>query len=134
MSTAERLITEAEARAKAYCPTDPDTARAYELGLMRALLHEKCAELAVFTGEDKVRRNVSTVYAADAPVLVVYDYQRAEEPVYDVESPVCGPGHDAAVTLTEALINGAWIDPREVFDEGIVERWEQQLLQQLEEA
>lgn len=35
-----------------------------------------------------------------------YDYQPAEKPVYDVESPVCGPGCDASMEVTAAWIKG----------------------------
>lgn len=77
----------------------------------------------------------ATVCAAEASVLVEYEFTPAEDPIYDVESPGVGPGHDASLTVIHALINGKWIDPREVFDERIVEQWEQALIEeQLEEA
>lgn len=131
---ADTLIQRIEATAKAYAPNAAGDCAAYEIGLLRGVLREKLAELAVYTGEDKKRRDVTKLSAGDAEVLAAYDYQRAEAPVLDVESPVCGPGCEASVTVYEVLINGAWVDPRDVFDEGLVERWEQQLLQQLEDA
>lgn len=134
MSTADRLIKGAQAQAKAYCPSDADTARAYEVGLLRALLREKCDELAIYTGDDRKRRDVATVYVGDVAVLVAYEFQRAEAPVYDVESPLVGPGHEAAVTVHEALVNGTWADPRDVFAEPIVELWEQTILERQMEA
>lgn len=37
---------------------------------------------------------------------VEYDYTPAEAPVYDVESPVCGPGCDESVEVCAAWIKG----------------------------
>lgn len=42
----------------------------------------------------------------DLPLLVEYDYQPAERPNYDVESPLCGPGCEASVELYGVYING----------------------------
>lgn len=77
----------------------------------------------------------STVCAAEAEVLVEYEFTPAEEARYDADKPNVGPGHDAELTVIQALINGQWIDPREVFAEAVVERWEERLMEeQLEEA
>lgn len=40
------------------------------------------------------------------PLTVEYDYQPAERPNYDVESPLCGPGCEASVELCGVYVNG----------------------------
>lgn len=47
----------------------------------------------------------------DLDVTVVYEYTPAEKPVYDVDSPVCGPGHDAEVDIIEV-----WLGNHDLFD------------------
>lgn len=76
----------------------------------------------------------STVCAAESEVLVEYEFTRGEEPNYDVESRGVGPGRDASLTVIQALINGQWIDPRDVFAESVVERWEERLMEEQLEA
>lgn len=39
-----------------------------------------------------MRTSVKTVYVGDVAFVVEYDYIPAEAPIYDVDSPVCGPG------------------------------------------
>ena len=133
---ADRLIDSAAAKALLYSPTDAAARANYEIGLLRGLLREKCSELAVFTdGAGRPRGSLATVYAGDAPVLVEFSFTRGEPAVYDVNRRDCGPGCPPAVTIEQALVNGEWIDPLDAFDKRIVERWEEQLLeQQLEDA
>lgn len=76
----------------------------------------------------------STVCAAEAEVLVEYEFTRAEEPRYDADKPGVGPGHDAELTVIQALINGQWIDPRDVFADSVVDAWEQRLMEEQMEA
>lgn len=40
------------------------------------------------------------------PLVIEYDYYPAERPVYDVESPLCGPGCEASVDLCGVYVNG----------------------------
>lgn len=134
--SAEELITGAAASALLYAPTDAAARAAYEIGLLRGLLREKCAELATFTeGNGRAYGPRAVVFAGDAEVLVEFDFVAGEEPNYDVESPGVGPGRSPALLIERALVNGAWIDPLDVFDAKLVEQWEQTLLeQQLEVA
>lgn len=133
--SAEELITGAAARALLYAPTDAAARSAYEVGLLRGLLREKCAELAAFTdGPGRTRGDYATVHAGDAEVLVEFDFVRGEEPIYDVESPGVGPGCPPSLRIERALVNGAWIDPRDAFPDQLIERWEQTLLERQLEA
>lgn len=72
----------------------------------------------------------STVSAEESEVLVEYEFTPAEEARYDADKPGVGPGHDAELTVIQALINGQWIDPRKVFAESVVERWEERLMEE----
>ena len=58
------------------------------------------------------------------PVVVTYEYTPAERAVYDVESPVCGPGHDAEVEVIEVLLDG--VDLRDVLADSVIESLEEQ--------
>ena len=62
-------------------------------------------------------------------VTVVYEYTPAEAAVYDVNSPVCGPGHDAEVEVIEVLLNGE--DVRDLLSDGVIESLEQQAWQRV---
>lgn len=57
-------------------------------------------------------------------VTVVYEYTPAERAVYDVESPLCGPGHDAEVDVIEVLLDG--VDLRDVLADSVIESLEEQ--------
>lgn len=70
----------------------------------------------------------ATVSLEEAEVLVEYEFRPEQEPIYDVESPGVGPGCPASLTVLQMLVNGRWIDPRDVLREEIVARWEEQLL------
>lgn len=133
--TTDQLIDGAAAKALLYAPTDAEARAAYEIGLLRGLLREKCAELATFTeGDGRAYGPRAVVCAGDAEVLVEFDFVAGEEPNYNVESPGVGPGCPPSLLIQRALVNGEWIDPRDAFDEGVIERWEQRLLEQQLEA
>lgn len=133
--SANQLIDGAAAKALLYAPTDAAARSAYEVGLLRALLREKCAELATFTEGDGRQHGPRAVVCADsAEVLVEFDFVRGEEPNYDVESRGVGPGRPPALMIERALVNGEWIDPRDAFTRQLVERWEQTLLERQLEA
>ena len=57
---------------------------------------------------------IQRIICGDAYVLVEYDYLPAEDAIYDVESPVCGPGQQAEVVPLNVFINGAWCDISDV--------------------
>lgn len=56
-------------------------------------------------------------------VTVVYEYTPAEAAVYDVNSPVCGPGHDAEVEICEVLLNGE--DVRDLLAQHVIDSLEE---------
>lgn len=66
----------------------------------------------------------------DIKVTVTYEYTPAERAVYDVESPLCGPGHDAEVDVIEVLLDG--VDIRDLLADSVIERLEDQALERHE--
>lgn len=65
---------------------------------------------------------------------VTYDYQRAEKPNYDVESPLVGPGCDASVEICEVYL---FNDPERndlypVLAESFIKELEAKVLESLE--
>lgn len=65
--------------------------------------------------------------AGDATILLEYEYQPGEEPVYNLDSPMCGPGYGETVSIIQALVNGRWCVPEDVFAESLIERWAEQI-------
>lgn len=62
-------------------------------------------------------------------VEVFYEHTPAEPAVYDVESPVCGPGHDAEVEVIEVMLQGE--DVRDLLAPSVIESLEQQAWQRV---
>lgn len=56
-------------------------------------------------------------------VTVVYEYTPAEAAVYDVNSPVCGPGCDAEVEVIEVLLGGE--DIRDLLAQHVIDDLEE---------
>jgi hypothetical protein len=78
-----------------------------------------------YTGEGAKPQSGCAFYLAtvgDTQILFEYEYQPGEEPVYDLDSPMCGPGCGESVSLMKALVNGKWCDPPEVVPESVIER------------
>ena len=57
------------------------------------------------------------------PVVVTYEHTPAEAAVYDPDSPVCGPGHDAEIEICEVLLNGE--DVRDLLVQSVIDELEQ---------
>jgi hypothetical protein len=62
-------------------------------------------------------------------IEVFYEYTPAEAAIYDVSSPVCGPGHDAEIEVIEVMLNGE--DVRDLLSDGVIESLEQQAWQRV---
>lgn len=84
-------------------------------------VHHEAPKLPSFTGW----------VGDDIKVTVTYEYTPAEKPVYDVDSPVCGPGHDAEVEVIEVLLNG--VDIRDVLADSVIESLEEQAFARVSE-
>ena len=64
------------------------------------------------------------------PVVVTYEHTPAEAAIHDVNSPVCGPGHDAEIEICEVLLNGE--DVRDLLADSVIESLEEQALKRHE--
>lgn len=96
--------------------------------------HRRVAELSIelraLKGEtarpDRGCKAVTVAIGA-ASALVEYEHQRAEAPVLDINSQLCGPGHPEVVTPLRVFLNGCWCaieDVRAALDEQrLVERF-----------
>ena len=65
----------------------------------------------------------------DIKVTVTYEYTPAERAVYDPDSPVCGPGHDAEVEVIEVLLGGE--DVRDLLAQHVIDDLEEKALQRV---
>ena len=62
-------------------------------------------------------------------VIVEYEYFPPEDPVYNLDSPLCGPGHGAEVSLLAVHTpKGDVFDPY-VLNENILSLWEEKIIQ-----
>lgn len=73
----------------------------------------------------------ATVHAGDADILVEYEHQPYEAANLDVESRGVGPGTPEGVCIVNVLVNGKFIDPREIASEETVGAWEEAVLEGL---
>ena len=69
-----------------------------------------------------------TVWIGDTGFDVEYDYIRAEAPIYDLDSPVCGPGHDAYVELVSVKCNDSEHELIDLLDAKVLDLISEQIL------
>ena len=111
-----------------------DSVQAYVCRI-EALCTQLASELATMQANDAEPHRGSFHYQAslgDATVLLEYDYRPGEEPIYDVESPVCGPGHGPEVEIFGMYVNGQWTDPRDCIAPATIDRWETEIIEHQE--
>lgn len=75
----------------------------------------------------------TVVSIGDADFLVMYDYHPEEKPVYDVESPLCGPGHPADVDLISVTCNDSEMELIDLLDKRILDLIEEKILVEISE-
>lgn len=71
-------------------------------------------------------RSFDAVLGDDIPIEVFYDYTPAERAVYDLESPLCGPGCPADVEICEVMLMGE--DIRDLLANSVIQSLEEQAL------
>jgi hypothetical protein len=109
----------------------------YELGLLSTALENAQHDLAQYTGSSAKPQNGCHFYSTtfgDADITVEYEYEPGEDAVWNLDSPMCGPGVSPYVVVIQVLINGAWIDPDGIVDRSVIERWEEEILESETEA
>jgi len=62
-------------------------------------------------------------------VMVRYEYERGQEPNFDADSPLAGPGIPPSVSINQLFLNGAWVDA-ESFDSALLEKWSEAILEE----
>lgn len=76
--------------------------------------------------------NTITLTYSGIELLIHYDYEPAESPIYDVESPVCGPGsEDAAHICAVYLPSAPTIDIFPLLEEYTITQLEEQILESI---
>ena len=68
-----------------------------------------------------------TTIGENLSVQVFYDYTPPEAPVYDLNSPLCGPGCPADVDICEVMLMGE--DVRDLLADSVIEMLEEQALE-----
>lgn len=84
-----------------------------QLDELRITCQRQRNELAVLKGEklEAARgASIARIIVGDAWVPVEFDYQPEEAAVFDLNSPMCGPGCAEVIEPTVAYINGKWVD------------------------
>lgn len=74
---------------------------------------------------------VSEVDVDGHKMIVEYEWHAREEPNNNVESPTCGPGSEPAAFVTQAYINGEWIDAA-VFSKTTIDNMQKQIVESRE--
>jgi hypothetical protein len=101
-------------------------------GHLRACVRLLCKELDGFHGTNPGKGTYARMPLGDAVVLVDYDYEPGEDPVMDLNSPMCGPGCAANASINAVLINGTWCDPEDFMDPDTIERWREAICDRME--
>lgn len=105
---------------------------------MSAELEQRCGALeqelrnlhAQYTGKGmKPQAGCSffTAVAGDSNVLLEYEYEPGEPSQTSGPPERCYEGTPAGVGIIQALVNGRWCDPADVFAESLIERWAEQI-------
>ena len=88
--TAATLIREAAESVSAV--DDPRARLAQQVGYLQASIRSLFAKFAGEGAKPQTGCAFFTATAGDASVLLEYEYQAGEAPVYNLDSPMCGPG------------------------------------------
>lgn len=90
---------------------------------------ESCGTYPLRARKLPVLPSFSTTLGENIAITVTYEHTPAEAAVYDVESPVCGPGHDAEVEICEVLLNGE--DIRDLLAQSVIDDLEERAFAQV---
>jgi hypothetical protein len=113
---------------------DPRDRLAQQVGYLQGVVRSLCGQYLGEGAKPQAGCSFFTATAGDSSVIVEYEYQPGEEAIFDLDSPMCGPGSPETVSIIQALVNGAWCDPADVFSEALIERWAEQIAESEAEA
>ena len=72
--------------------------------------------------QSSVHRDPSiTTWVGDVELVAEYEYTPAERAVYDVDSPVCGPGHPAEVDILTVRVKGSEADIVDLLRDSVID-------------
>jgi hypothetical protein len=79
-------------------------------------------QLDAITGDQQ--KSMITLSAGGVDFPVMYEFEEGEAAIYDVNSPVCGPGSPPTVTSMEVWVNGGWMNVDDFLRADLIARWE----------
>lgn len=79
------------------------------------------------------RSPTKTVPFGGAEFVVEYDYHPAERPVYDLDSPLCGPGYPAEVNVISVRVVGSDADLFDLLSGRVIDQLAETILLEIEE-
>jgi hypothetical protein len=91
------------------------------LEALQIQVERQAEQLAAITGDREKAMITLSAGGVDFPVM--YEFEDGEAPIYDINSPVCGPGADPSVTSMEVWINGGWMDADVVMNSRVCAQW-----------
>jgi hypothetical protein len=122
--TANDIITASHVAAAAF--TDSEVRQAHRLGFLEAELKKLVDK---YEGvRDPLCKYLETELG-DSPILIEYEYEAGEDAVWDLNSPMCGPGTPETVYIGMALVNGHWTST-EGWPTAWLDKWTQQIVDQ----
>lgn len=77
--------------------------------------------------------SIERMSLGDATVLVEYEYEAGEAAQLSGPPENCYEGTPETLTILQVFINGQWCDPADVVSDKVIERWEQTLIDKMED-
>jgi hypothetical protein len=116
-------------------PAKDYTKTFYESAAAQALKDSE--ELAAYRGTHAKPQpgcKFARLTLCDAPVLVEYEYEAGEAAQLYGPPENCYEGSPETLTILGVLINGVWCDHTEFASDMQIDRWEQAILAEIEDA
>ena len=124
-TSAAQLIREAsEAVAGVH---DPRDRLAQQVGYLQSIVRDLCLQYTGDGAKSQAGCKFAGLIAGDAPVLVEYEYEPGEASQTSGPPERCYEGSPASVAIIQALVNGAFCDPTDVFSEAVLARWQEEI-------
>jgi hypothetical protein len=132
MNTSRRIIKEvSDAIAGIH---DQRDRLAQQVGLLQAKIRSLYAEYEGEGIKPAAGCDYATMFAGDTEVKVEYSFEPGEDAIYDLNSPMCGPGCGPACYIGAALVNGEWVNPDDVFAPSLIERWQEKIIEDRQQS
>jgi hypothetical protein len=117
---------------------DRADALAHEAGFLMGCIEGLCAQLEAWAGIDLPAAqpgcDFTTVWAGDTELTVEYEFTPGQRERIYGEPENCYPELPPECNVINVLINGSWVDPRDLFSETVVSRWEDKICEDMMET